>query len=141
MFDILVPYHNGIILCSFFPPYFSHFPHCCRSQSCSPTFFLPIIAFDATYFVIHVSVHVQVIYNVNELYSDSFFTMLYRTISLHLSFTGLLVRFKLRSCCFFHSNANTVLNSSSFDSVVPLNVFMPLCCAEARVETFTNTFV
>lgn len=112
----------------FFPLISLNFPHCCCcSQSCSPTSCFPIIALDATYFVIHVPLHV--IYSVNELYQTVFFTMLCRTISLHLSFTGLLVRFKLRSCCFFHSNANPVLNSSSFDSVVPFNVFSP-CVAQ-----------
>jgi len=78
-------------------------------------------------------------YNLNELFSDNSVNMFCRTISLHLSFTGLLVRFKLRSCCLFHANANPVLNSSSFGSIVPLNVFTPLPCAEARVESFTIT--
>ena len=60
---------------------------------------------------------------------------------LHLSFVGLIVRFKLLVCCFLHANANPVLNSSSFDSVVPLHVFSPLRCAEARVESFTNSYM
>jgi hypothetical protein len=96
-------------------------------------------AFYIARFVMHVPLNSMYLFN--ELFSDNSFTMFCRTISLHLSFAGLLVRFKLRSRCFLHANVNPVLNSSSFDSVVPLNVFSPLRCAEARVESFTNTYI
>ena len=49
-------------------------------------------------------------YHVNEFLPDALAKIFYLLISLHLSLTIFIIPFKLQTCCFLYTNANTLLH-------------------------------